>query len=470
MRHLLLLLAACATPGRTLVSQLGCVEATALGAVPNDGLDDRAALLAFAASGAQCLHVAGQLDVDTPLAPPGGRRPYGMVSLGSRKIILGDGDSSVINFRGDAGGVSDWHGIEIVGDDVTIERLSFKTEQLTNTIEQTHVIWGRGPLSHVVIRANTFDHPTRATKTGDDIEIFGYPSQLVTDLVVEDNVGLRSGRSFLASHSGVVGARVVGNDVQSSRGQDFDLEGSGGHKNWLIAQNRLRGGGSGQYAIELAGLSNSTVARNTLIGRGIAMYDCDHCLIDDNDVIGSAIGSAAAVIDVAKNSSWVVLTNNRVSRESSEDPGAVLHVGPHGTGQPARVLAYDNTLTQRTSASVLQAEGVVDLTLSGGVITYVGPVIGVYRGAQINATDQTRTDGIVIRDVQFVGPMLAAIAVSGSHAGTGSVTLIGNSADGLVQTGLRCETMGGVTGPITRVQDQLPISACGGSGFVRIVQ
>lgn len=452
-----------------------CVDASTFGAVSNDDIDDSAALRAFDESLIACLLVSGRLDFDTPQSTATKRRPYAMIRLHSGKKIIGDYASSELNFRGDVQ-MTDWHGVEVVGDDVTIQGLKFRTVDLTNMSEQTHQIWGIGPLRHPTVRSNVFEHPCHiGFKSGDNVEFFGYADRMIYDLVVEDNESLSSCRSFLASHSGVDGATVTGNVTHDCRGQDFDLEGGDLHLNWVIARNTLQTGphSIGNNAIQMAGASNLVFAQNKLLGRGVNFYSCDNCTLVGNVIENTTLlGGSTPTIEVVKASNHFRMLDNQVSRRGDLTPGVLLHIGPHGTGQPADVLLSDNRFVQGTSSSVIVTEGIVGLTHLGGSVAYGGSEVNKYYGVIVNGTPLTRTDKLLVSGVTFLGPLKGAIGLSGSYAGGGRSVFVDNMMDATVSHGLMCGNVAlgnQILGPVVQIVEQLTKNDCGPVGFMRIM-
>lgn len=441
---------------------------------------ESASALVAAIASERCVYVAGTIDIDTPPSTLAKRRPYGMVIMRKGVRLTGDGVTSVLNFRGDAGRM-DWHGVEVPvgGDDVTVEHLVLRTAQLTGTIEQTHVVWGTGPFRNLSIVGNTCDHPIRTNgdKSGDCFNVFGYPgAQMVHDVRIVGNTILHSSRSALGSHSGVDGMLFADNVSLDSRAQDVDTEGDdAGHANWVIVRNRfeLPAQPAGPAAMQLAGITGAVVADNEFHGRGINMFRCNTCTLENNAITQSyPIAGDYGVIEGIKDSSHVLIHRGSVTRLSSAGPGPVIRIGPHGSLQPEDLRIEDVKLVQRASGNVITVEGIVGLQVTGNEMEFSG-IPGLFRALSAGASPTVRTSKIVFGNNIITGPLQDAIVVSSSRAGTGSVIVYGNTVNGEVVHGLRCDAVAQgnkVIGPVATIIDGMPAGVCGAVGFIRDVQ
>jgi len=444
------------------VTLAGCATT----AIPNDGLDDRAAIQA-ALDGQGCAYLpAGVYDISTPLGTPTVRRPNSIIALAAGRSLFGDGATSILRFHGDAQ-QQDWYGVGILGDFAQVHDLGFETSTLTGTSEQTHAIRINGPVMSPVVRDNSFDHPVRTGQAGGDcIQLVGYaPAKLITGARITHNHFNHCDRSGVAVHSGTVGLVISDSDFHDTGDQDIDLEGTGDITGTTIARNTIDVGPhpQGGTAIHVVSMSGASIIDNTLNGRGILVYSCDHCLISHNTITRDGAQDAGAVIEVIKASTDMTISDNTLTRLPTASAAAVLRFVPHNSGTPAGIRVIHNTLNQGTASNVVFNEGTVDLVLADNAVNYTASASGM-RGFNIQASTAIRTTRIVATGNAFSGPLFAAISVSGSYAGTGAITAINNTTDAAVLGGLRCENItaaGMVLGPVIVSQNTWPAPICG---------
>lgn len=464
----LLLLASCVDTGdptATAAQDLTIANCTTT-AIPNDGLDDRTAIQSALDTKGCAYLPAGIYDISTPLGTATVRRPYSILSLATGRSLFGDGASSILRFHGDAQ-QQDWYGVGINGDFAQVHDLGFETSTLTNTGEQTHAVRVNGPAMSPVVRDNTFDHPVRTGEHGGDcVQLVGYaPAKLITGARVNHNHFTHCDRSGVAVHSGTVGLSIADSDFHDTGDQDIDLEGTGDITGTTIARNVIDVSphAQGSTAMHLVSMSGASVVDNTLNGRGMFVYSCDHCLISHNTITRTGTQDAGPVIELIKASSDVTISDNTITRAATASVGDVIHVGPHNSGTPAAIRIVHNALTQATGSNVVLTEGTVDLVLADNAVSYTGSATGM-RGFNIKGSTAIRTTGIIATGNAFSGPLFAAISVTGSYAGTGSIATIGNTTNAAVLGGLRCEniaTAGMVLGPVVVTQNTWPAPVCG---------
>lgn len=446
----------------TVVPSTSCSPITAYGAVPDDSLDDRPAVLAALAANA-CVYVpTGRYEVDTPQAIAPARRPYDMITVGSGQTLYGPGQ---LNFRGDAALV-DWRGIHVRGDHVLLYDLTITTAEVTNTAEQTHAIHVEGPSSDVSIHDVTITHPARGhRKGGDSIDFVGYPDKMITDARIDHCHLLASARGGIQVHSGVAGLTITNSDIRAHV-IAIDTEGSGAVTDLTIARNTFPAdpANGGPFAIALDLVTGATIADNKLETQGIFMYSCESCSIVRNRITRAIGIDIQAVVNVIKASSDLLLAENEITRARTVDAGPVLHVGPHGD-VAAGVRIVHNKLTQQTQSQVIVTEGIVGLLIADNEMTYSAAAHKNAYAIQPNGATGVRTTGIVVSRNAFSGPMTAVVALSGSYGGVGSVTMTANAGNPGLIAGLRCDGMttgAGIAGPVIVVGNTgMPAYKCG---------
>lgn len=460
MKLAIIALAAACTPAvssSTSLMQLpSCSTAT-----PDDGVDDTTAIQSAIA--ARCCLGAGVHDIDTPPQPPVGRRRYNMLTVATGQELCGAGAASTtIRFHGD-GGNQDWRGIEMTGGklhDVTIE-----TGELVGTVEQTHAVHVTGPAQGITISDVTINHPIRGMLPGGDcIDLVGYPTALIRDVVVRDSVLAHCDRGGVQAHSGVVGLTVERVQFMDTGDLDINSEGSGASSIWTIANNTFAGSSSNQGATAIAlDLVDNVVVVGNVMARGVYLYSCTHCSIVRNTIEQSSGATTAAVIEAIKASNELTIVDNTIRRIASQRTGPLIHIGPHGTGRSINVRVVSNVLEQQTPTDIALIEGMSGLRFDDNDAAYLAAPVAAAFGVRILGSGGefgTIAERISIVGNHFSGPLSAAVYVTGAgnRQGIGSVHAAWNSSD---TTGFRCGELTGISGPLTLVYNTWPAGPCG---------
>lgn len=460
---LVILVSACRTPISEIIRPVTSCTSTA---IADDGLDDRVAIQSALDSGCVVLG-PGIYDVFTPSSPINSRRPYSMLTV-SNASLSGSGATTVIRFSGDASGL-DWWGV-LLGSSSIVQDMTLDTSMLVGTSEQTHAIRVSGPASSPAVTNVSFNHPQRGLPGGDCIQIVGYPGSEVVGARIRRSTFSHCDRSAVAVHSGAHDLQITDSVFPDTGDVHLNFEGSGDTDTVLIARDSFKSSSSTQsdISVELDLVTNARITDSSIDGSGILVFDSHAVEIDHVHVTRTLFGSSAAVVEVTKNSSGVSLHDVVLERASTATPGPVVRALPHGSGTPSNLSIVDTVLIQHTSANVVSTVGVVGLTLTRVAVEYDG-ISKTNFGLDVVGSTAVRTDRVAVEACTFSGPLLAEVRVSGSYAGTGVVTLIGNVGTDATQ-GLRCEnvTSGSkITGPmsITRATPW-PVDVCGPIGFL----
>lgn len=437
------------------------------GAIPGDGIDDRAALQAALNTG--CLRLeAGTYDVATPPAP----RPVAMLRMPPGARIYGVGPASIVAFRGDVGG-RDWIGI-LLADRTAISRVKLTGGGLApgSTNEQSAVIAGYGPLSNVALDHITVDHPVvPGSRRGDNVHLVCYEpkpdgtgDKRCNDIDIGHLESISAARSGVAIYGGCHRVRIHDSAFHDTKSQDFDGEGLGGCTELEIDHNTFETGPDQASALAVS-LQNTRTAHlhdNTYNGRGLQLYGCSDCEVD-HERMTQQIPIAGGVIEVDKTSSGVRIHDVSVIRGSAAGANNVVRVWQREASAPDHVSIKDSTFIQHAAANVISTVGV-----DGVLLDHVTAFIDAPGWYALDALGSAgayaqRTTGIQVTDSQFYGPFAAVVRVSGSYGGTGSVAMERVAAPDAA-VGLHCENMAvgaGVIGPVTYADVALP-TQCGG--------
>lgn len=475
------LLFACASASSTvLASQAPCAQSPlAFGAIPNDGVDDRAGLQAWLGSCAGMLAPlpAGTWDVVTP-APP---RPLIMLTVPAGTTLEGSGLDVTIRFSGN-NGMRDWTGIAPGGDGTSVSRVRLETAfSPGTTVEQTHAIRVVGPIRGFRLSHFVCDHLPIGSKSGDCVQFVGYsPDRLIHDVEVDHGTFLRSGRSGIAVHSGLHGTPADGhmtsrfhdNVFVSVSDQDIDGEGSGDVVGLEIDHNdhRMPDAPESAIAVQLQGATGAWVHDNAFHGRGVDLYGCDACRVDHNIVEQAMVGVPA--MSLRKAGAGTAFSDERYARTPEAGSQPLLLVS-HKTSAPRDVSVRDSIMMHHVGAA-MQFVGIQGITISDVSVIYDGPPraadavsvggSGLAGGVLCDGSSGIRSTDIAVSDLRAIGPHRAVVVTSGSYCGVGFLT-IRRARSTEASQGLRCEnvTVGaGVTGPVMLDGNAMPANMCPG--------
>lgn len=408
---------------------LGCTKAATFGAVPDDGLDDRAALQAAidaAQSGPHCLDLAaGTFHVT--------RRPDpGAVNIPSLRVtgtvaLRGAGEhpgGTVLAMLGSGilpGGTTpaDWRLLDIAAGatGVLVSGLAFDGSQRVNTGEQTHLVQLTGPTTGVVIEHVRFRLPPLGGSTGGDcVRLLGTPVDWVRDTTIRDTVGEDCDRSFVGVQRGVDGLVVERSETVKVGDQAIDFEPTGGEafnctpivKNVLMRNLVLRRDATRGTTVAIGG--NGCAVADTVTLTDSIIEDGPVFIVDAHNVtlqrlrLRSPDGTAAPALHAIKR-----IVNLRVLDSTIERNGIQIN-GQNGA-DPTDVLLSGVRMTQ-DSPVLVRTERLARLTVVGSEFTYTGthttdPAI-VVRGF-----DDAPAEAAVVVDSRFVGPLGDPVRMNG---------------------------------------------------------
>lgn len=463
---------------RTVALEMGCRPPSEYGAIPNDGIDDRAALqLALdSCAGTRVTLALGRYLVDTPLAPR--VAPYAMLVMPPNTALVGAGDETVLGFRGDPQ-QQDWRGIE-VANGVLIDGLSLVTELCPGcTNEQTHLVHGGGvaSITDVEIGHVTFNHPVRpGSSSGDCIQFPGYANKPNSNIRIHDNRFLACSRSCFAWHSGLRFASFMRNVAIDPSDQCLDGEGDDPGANLVedfeIGGNTFLDGpnAAGPWSIQLVDGVRVHMHNNTFIGRGPQIAGGSAIELDNNTVLRTFPGPDPAVL-VFKGAAGVVMHDERYARAAIAGPGAVLSIEQR-ISYPVGVSLVNSEIVQHAPFHPVTVKGGTSVTFQGVQMIYDGSALGTQVGIYFAGTRRSATTigvhatDLHVLDTVISGPLKAAVNPSGIYFaadGTGGVgTLDVQRVTSIGTTrGLWCETTGGIAGPVTYATNTMPPPMCG---------
>lgn len=438
MKYLALLFLACAP---ALAQPAPCVVPAT-----RDGPGILDAVAIAGPTGRVCLD-AGDYIVATPQSPPGARRPYAVLAIGTTELYGAGPDITTVHFVGDAGMI-DWHGITKTGGDM--HDFTIETGSLTGTVEQTHAFRVFGPASPGRVYNMVFDHPVRHAADGSDLaggdcmQFVGYPGALIVGWRIYKVVLRHCDRSGFAAHGGTE-VEIADSEFHDTGDQDIDGEGgTGGNHHWVIARNTFMTGvhAQGDVAIQLQLADDVNIEENKFWGRGVFSYSSSHVRLANNLIVMDVPGGTSA-IEIKKASSVTEVDGNTLVRTPKAGPGFLIRAAPQNNGTPDHLTIRGNTLAQSQSNDVINTFGMVGLTVEGNTVIYTGlpgKGYGVLAAGSAGAAP-IRTDDIRVVGNTWIGPLAGCLGLSGGYGGTGAVTALSNVAMGPV-AGIVC---GGAT-------------------------
>lgn len=437
-----------------------CLPARSFGAIPDDGLDDRAALQAALNSGCVQLET-GRYDVVTPPTP---RTRQVLTTSPSGDLIYGVGRATLIAFTG-ATNSYDWRGIQL-SDGTRIHDLSLTNLDMVATTPNDQVpimrLDGTGGTAGIEIDHIWIENPTLG---GDCIQFVCYDVVTPSDrrcweIAVHDARFGNCSRSGIALHSGVHRYSIRDNVFADSWDQDIDGEGQG-ISDGEIADNAFLRGPHAQSTIAVApqNWKQLRMDHNRLDGRSLDAYGCEGCEFDHNTIIHT--GAAAPALYARKN-----FLNVDIHHETYENSAAaaVIKIEQAGTVHPGAVRVRDSRIIQHYPTTAFASIGTVGLDLDHVEITYDGPTPRIAMDVQPSSgTSGVQTTGISVRHSTFVGPFQAILHLNGGGYGVGSFEVT-NSSAATTQRSVWCEntnTAVGVQGPATYAGNSMPNATCG---------
>lgn len=447
-----------------LPTVVDCYDPSAYGAVPTPPggqmIDARPGIQAAVEAAGDVADVclgAGRWEVSR--APIGSYDRFASIYLRHNHVVLhGVGPATVIAPTGDAG-AGDWRGIEVLGGavDVEVRDLAIDTSGMTNTEEQDHAMQVTGPVAGFRVSRVRFNHPHPAgAKAGDCLRLVGNAGALVRDVSISDVTFDACARSGIAIQRGVWGVQVIGSRFNDVHDTDVDDEptAAGGDGDLTLMGNHFNdtGVGQGDFSVSLGGW-DAPQARVRVIGndfsrRGLWGYRVAQLTVAGNTFEVAPTQKDGGVVELRNVEEDFVISANTIKRLGTV-PGSALRVVHQAAGSAAHGTVSSNRISSATPGQVISIESATDLTLSDLDVDYTGAATGqtcVYVRATAKQVDMLDVHDVRCRAVQ-VGGFLAAISLSSSTSGFGSVLVHANMSRNALQ-GLRCDGSGAFTKPI----------------------
>jgi hypothetical protein len=429
------------------------------GATPNDGIDDRAAIQTALNTTCGVQLEPGVYDFDTPV-PRLNTQRYDMLQIRKGCSLRGYGPATVLRFRGD-GSRMDWHGIGVVGNDVSITDLFIDTSALVNTEEQTHAIAIYGterpsptpddPALHVTVERVWFQHPSRGgvgapgipMGGGDCIKVISY-AERPSAVHVRGSHFIKCDRSGVSTVGGFHGLLIDSNTFYDTGDQDIDVEANNNGYEMIVTGNVFLLGpvSQGAFAVSLAAprMERTLFQGNVLNGRGVLIYTSKQSIISDNTIICTK--GVDNCIRALKANDDLIIANNFIVRTATAAPAAVVGLSYHSTGLPGSVTVSGNILRNETTRASVLLSNARRLRVIGNTMEWRPPDGTPTASTVLLAISglAQKIESFVVTGNEFYGPVTHAVElrVASTDIGIGAVTMLGNTAVGPV-SGYLCQ-------------------------------
>jgi hypothetical protein len=433
----------------------GCFDPAAFGAVPDDGLDDRAPVQAAidaasaAGGGTVCLG-SGRWRVSR--APIGSYDRFAALSThGAHVTITGTGPGSVLELAGDqqAGAVAVLS-LDPGASDIAVQRLTIDTSAATNTDEQTHAIAiGSGvcttangtcsmPVTDVTVRDVNFAHPPApGARKGDCIRVLGNtPATAVKRVTISGGSFTSCARSGIGVQRNVFSLAVLGNHFGEQIGDTaFDGEATGG--DWddgLRLEGNSFADSTVTFSASLTSYRHATITGNTFGGKGISLYRTEDVVVADNTFDVTA-PSGAGVVDAQNVATGDKIAGNIIRRHGAPGPG--VRITPHSGGFPAQVTVTGNTIAVDGNADAIYADSVHEIGVRDNDVTFTEAAPDGSGVALQGISGPIEDATITGNTVTGPGPYFAAVRLDSRPGPFGGVTVALNSSRGATRS-LQC--------------------------------
>lgn len=441
-------LGACADSERTEPARLEVIVPQDLGAIPDDGIDDRPGVqaaidLACARGGGDVYLGPGTWDLTR--SPPGSYNRFAALSLHCARVsIRGAGAyATTLKMSGNMEARTAWViALDPGTDRVSLSDFTIDTRGTFNQDEQSHAIAiGTGvcagalcatPVSNVTVERVELIHPLSpdGSRKGDCIRVAGNTPESEAR-----NVKLLDLNFLACARSGYAGQRNA-NEVTVSR-CFFD----GDHIGATMADNEATGGGWAQgfiftdnylvrtvpggdtYGLSITSQTHFVVSNNIFLGRGMDAFRATDGQVSNN--VFDAIDQLrdTGVIDFGNVAERVHISNNSIRRRGLT--GSLIKVRPASGGFATGLVIAGNTGNNETDGAAIFLDSVRNAVISDNVLQgNRGPnTMGIYveaggRQAENLSITGNPLDGFAFAGIRLdPGPFpLAAVIVNGNIA------------------------------------------------------
>jgi hypothetical protein len=362
------------------------VSITDFGAIPDDGIDDRAAIqAALTATVGGIVHVpAGRFTVGRAgngflcLSIPAGTTLVGD-DRNASAIEMAPGTAASVRLLQPGPGGSN----PPAAADVVIRNLTLDGNKAAQTADEHRagVFASNAPGLHI-------EHVTARNFTGDGFYLYNHTdSATVLDVLATGN-----DRDGIVFGGGTSGGTVSGSTFSGNRVQQFDTEG-GKVDNLTVTGNTIDGSGSNDYAMTATGGSATnrssgwTISNNTING-GLELLWIENTLVTLNHGVNATTKPAVTLWRTTNN---ITLTGNSFTNTNTvQANNAVVYIAGTGTGSATTgFVAQGNAWTANGHPSMFgyRISGAVSIEIRDDVIQGGGVAYPGAAGIWLSATN-----------------------------------------------------------------------------------
>jgi hypothetical protein len=417
-----------------------CVRAADHGALPDDGVDDRAQLqnaIDAAQDGPGCLELAAGRFHAT-------RRPGGTDAIGSLRI------TEALSVRGAGAGVTvlamlgsgtcpgcagpqDWILLEIAGGatGVSVSGLSLDGSERTRTGEQTHLLQLTGPTRDVLVEHVAFTLPTMGRATGGDcvrlLGALGANPALVRDTTIREVRGLDCDRSFVSLQRGVDGLLVERSESVRVGDQAIDFEPTGGAncetlvRDVLMRQLTLRTGKTEGATVTIAGercriVDDVTLTDSVVEDGGVFVLNAHNVTLSrlhlrSVPAVRPDEPTPAPLLARERIVNLRVL-DSVIERVAASGPGAVVRISGQDEFRPTDMLLSGVRVVSATREPMIQATNLARLVIVDAELVHQGPAVD-NAAVHVSAVPATPAESPRLTDTTVCGPLTEVITTRG---------------------------------------------------------
>lgn len=427
-----------------------CIQAEDLGAVPNDGQDDRVQLQAAinaAQAGPRCLELGAGTFHATRQQVPGGNgiaslritAPLAVRGVGAGVTVLAMLGPGTCSGCQSFPNPTDWRLLDVTGtNDVSVSDLTFDGSQRVNTIDQTHLLQVNGPTRNVVIERARFALPAHGPSSGGDcIRLLGTSVNWVRDTTIRDTVGVDCDRSFIGIQRAVDGAVIERSESVIVGDQAIDFEPTGGPsfgdgqpivKNVLMRDLTLRRGATAQGATtitihgdEFENNTKAAVVRNITLTNSV-IEDGNVSIMDGQGVTLSRLnlrslpGFAVAPVLARNRIQNLRILDSVIERVAGSGPGNAIKISSQPGAGSVDALLSGVRVVQATTDALVRTEQLARLVIVGMELVYTGPAQDEHAVVVVGNPEQP-AEAPVLVDTTVQGQLAGAARVAGRFNG-----------------------------------------------------
>lgn len=451
-----------------IVTQPGCYDPAAYGAIPGDDLSDRVAIQAAAdaaslATGPQVVCL-GPGTWDCSRAPINAYNRASCVSVHRGNVTFSGAGRDVTTLRlaGDQGNADIVMISHDPGSAGGVTDMTLDTTGTYNTSEQTHTAGTTGlcaapyctSIGPLTYQRLTIVHPRPpdGRRKGDGIRLLGNtPATAIHDALIDDVRFISCARSCIQPQRGVHGLVIRNSEFWAD--QPIHGESTGGtaplededadiHDNIFHATDADGRLFQGDYDIALSGPPGSGPYDRIRIhgntgARGYYLYRTSNAEVYDTTILAT-MKTPTGIIEVSNQCDDISIHD--VTLQRSGLPGPVIRLTSRDTSICSGAQVVDSLLIQGTAGHGVHAESADGLLVDRVTMAWLAPA-PAHAGVWARAITAPMDD-VMVRDTWFHGPVGYAVQLSAAPSAFHGARVLGSYGRGVAK-GLSCIGAGG---------------------------